>query len=214
MIIQEMVNDVIRNREIIKKMIVRDLSSKYKGSMLGIVWSIITPLLLLCVYGFIFTVIFVTKWNVDTSGLEVPFYILMFLGMTIYGLFSECISRAPTVIISQVNLVKKVVFPLEIFTWVIVGSAGIQFCISMLIWFIFYIGVGLPFQATALLFPLLMLPFIFAIAGLVWFFSSLGVYIQDISQTLGVILSAVMFLSPIFFPGISCAETICPYHLL
>ena len=124
-----------------------------------------------------------------------------------FNLFAECINRAPSLIISNTNYVKKVVFPLEILPWVSLGAALFHSIISLFVWLIVYvIFYGIP-HLTVLLLPLIMLPFIFLTMGLSWGLSALGVYLRDISQLVGIFTTALMFLSPIFYPITALPES-------
>ncbi len=118
----------------------------------------------------------------------------------IFNLFAECVTRAPALILSHPNYVKKVIFPLEILPWVVFGSALFHMGISLVVWLFFSLAVyGLP-PLTALLFPLVLLPLMLVILGFSWFLSSLGVYLRDVSQIVGIVVTATMFLTPIFYP--------------
>lgn len=188
-----------RYRDLIKQLIKREVVGRYKGSYLGIMWSFITPLLMLCVFTFVFSEIFHSRWNVETDN-KLEFALILFCGLTAFNLFAECISRAPVLIINSTNYVKKVVFPLEILPVVTIGSALVHAAISFLI-----LSVGLALilgviNWTLIFLPLVLLPLLFLILGLSWFLSSIGVYFRDIGQVIGVFIQALMFLSPIFYP--------------
>ncbi|MCD9557545.1 ABC transporter permease [Photobacterium carnosum] len=194
-------SSLLKNKELIYNLVKRDITSKYKGSMLGVFWSIFTPVFMLAVYTFVFSVVFNTRWSGgESTGSKSEFALLLFSGLIVFNYFSEVINRAPTLIISHSNYVKKVVFPLEILSWVSVLSALFNALTSFLVWFIFYIiEMGMP-HITILELPLVLLPLIFLVLGLSWFLSSLGVFLRDIGQIIGIIVTMIMFLSPIFYP--------------
>ncbi len=172
---------------------------RYRGSVLGVIWSIFNPVLMLLVYTFVFSVVFKARWDSDSDS-KVEFALVLFAGLMVFNLFSECVSRAPSLILSNVNYVKKVVFPLEILPWVSLGSALFHGLINLLVWLIFYsVLLGTP-QWTVLLFPLSVLPLLLFTLGISWFLASLGVYLRDLLQIIGVLLTTLMFLSPIFYP--------------
>ena len=155
---------------------------------------------MLAVYTFVFSVIFKARWNPGSSS-KTEFALVLFAGLIVFNLFSECITKAPTLILSNTNYVKKVVFPLETLVWVLIGSALFHLVVSLAVWLIVYtLFFGLP-PITVLLFPVLLLPVILMIAGLAWFIASLGVYIRDMSQLIGILMTIIMFLSPIFYPA-------------
>lgn len=202
---KEIIASLWRNRDLTRALIQREVIGRYRGSILGILWSFFNPVLMLLVYTFVFSVVFKARWN-SGSDSKTEFALVLFAGLLVFNLFSECINRAPSVILQNVNYVKKVVFPLEILPWVTMGSALFHMLISLMVWFIFYgIFFGLP-PATCLLLPLVVLPLVCMTMGLSWFLASLGVYLRDISQMMGMLTTILMFLSPIFYPIASLPE--------
>ncbi len=188
------------HRSLIYSLIKREVVGRYRGSTLGLLWSFFNPLLMLAVYTFVFSVVFQARWS-GGSGSKVEFALVLFSGLLLFNLFSECANRAPQLIISNVNYVKKVVFPLEILPIVSLGAAGFHFAISLLVWLIFYvIFFGLP-PVSILLLPILILPFLLFILGVSWFLSALAVYIRDVGQVVGLGTMVLMYLSPIFYPA-------------
>lgn len=185
---------------LIKQFTVRDLWSRYKGSYLGILWSFVFPLLMLVIYTFVFSVVFESKWGTNVGESKVDFAIILFAGMTVFGLFSEVVNRAPSIIVSNVNYVKKVVFPLEIFPIVLLSTAFIQFSIScgILLFAILVFKQTIPW--TVVFIPLVVFPLCLISLGLAWILSAVGVYLRDIGQILNVGVTALLFLSPIFYP--------------
>jgi len=166
---------------------------------MGILWSFFNPVLMLAVYTFIFGTIFKSRWSAESHS-KVEFSLVLFVGMIVFGVFSECINRAPGLVLANPNYVKKVVFPLEILPIVNLGAALFHLLVSLAVWILFYIiAFGWP-KLGLLLLPVALLPYTVFVLGLSWFLSSLGVYLRDISQVVGVIVMAIMFLSPIFFP--------------
>ncbi|WP_320535189.1 ABC transporter permease [Robbsia andropogonis] len=188
-----------RNRRLIRALTQREVAGRYRGSAMGIVWSFVNPAIMLVIYTVVFSVIFKSRWGGSTSGSKVEFALILFPGLIVFNLFAECFGRAPGLILSNVNYVKKVIFPLEILPWVALGSALFHACISILVWLIAYLAFfGLP-HPTFLLLPVVLLPLVLFVLGLMWSLSALGVYVRDISQFLGLITTCLMFMSPIFY---------------
>lgn len=186
------------NKGLVFALIKRDLLSKYKGSMLGVLWSFITPLCMLLVYTFMFSVVFNARWG--SNGNKSEFALVLFSGLMIFNFFSEIINRAPGLILTNQSYVKKVVFPLEILPFVICGAALVNLIISLVVWVSFYIFLfGVP-HIEILLLPLILLPLMFMTVGITYILSSLGVFLRDLGQFISVVLTAMMFLSPIFYP--------------
>ena len=183
----------------------REILGRYRGSFMGILWSFFTPLLMLIVYTFVFSVIFKARWDAGSDS-RIEFALILFAGLMTFNFFAECITRSTSLITSNVNYVKKVVFPLEILPWVSLGAALFHFAISLLVWLIAYlIFFGLP-HTTIFYLPIIFTPFVFLIMGITYFLSALGVYMRDISQLVGVAITALLFMSPIFYPASALPE--------
>jgi len=196
----EMFASLKRNWNLAVQMSKREILGRYKGSVMGLAWSLFNPILMLAVYTFFFSVVFKSRWGVGSTGGHVDFAIVLFVGLIVHGLFAECISRSPTLVTGNSNYVKKVVFPLEIFPWIALGSAIFHGAISLAVLLIlkFILAGAIPW--TAVLFPLIIIPLFFVIMGGSWLLASIGVYVRDISQTIGLLTSVMMFLSPVFYP--------------
>jgi lipopolysaccharide transport system permease protein len=195
---REMVASFWRNRSLIYALSKREVLGRYRGSYFGILWSFINPLFMLTIYTFVFSVIFKARWSAQSDS-KTEFALILFAGLIVFNLFSECITKAPTLILSNVNYVKKVVFPLEILPWVTLYSALFHAAISLLVWLIAYmIFFGVP-QITIFFLPIVVIPLTFMIMGISWVLVALGVYLRDIGQIIGILVSALMFLSPIFY---------------
>lgn len=202
---REMASSLWRNRSLISALIKRDVLGRYRGSFMGILWSFFNPVFMLTVYTFVFSVIFKARWGVSGDS-KTEFALVLFAGLMVFNLFSECITRAPGLILTNPNYVKKVVFPLDVLPWVNLGSALFHSAISLCVWLGAYlVFFGLP-HLTALYFPLIVLPFVLFIMGLSWALASLGVFLRDVSQLIGVVTTTLMFLSPIFYPAKSLPE--------
>ncbi len=196
---REIATRLWRNRALILMLAKRDAVGRYRGSVLGILWSFVHPLLMLTVYTFVFSGVFRARWNGGT-GSTAEYALILFTGLLIFTLFAECLNRAPSLILSHVSYVKKVAFPLEILPWVAFGSALFHMVISLSVWLIFYLFVfGVP-PVTALLLPIVLIPLVLVTMGLSWFLAALGVYLRDVTQFVGIATSAMIFLSPIFYP--------------
>jgi lipopolysaccharide transport system permease protein len=187
------------HRKLIQQLIRREVMIRYQGSMIGLLWSFFNPILMLAVYTFVFSVVFKARW-LGGSESKTEFALVLFAGLMLFGLFSDCINRAPSLIVNNVNYVKKVIFPLEILPLVTLGAAFFHMSISLSVWLLFYfIFFGTP-PLTIFLLPFILLPLIFFSLGLTYLLASLGVYLRDVSQIVVVLTSVLTFLSPIFYP--------------
>lgn len=188
------------NRSLIKTLTVREILGRYRGSAMGILWSFFNPVLMLCVYTFVFSVVFKARWN-PSSESRTEFALVLFAGLLVFNLFAECIGKAPTLILNNPNYVKKVVFPLDVLAWVNLGAALFHFGVSLAVWLLAYLVLfGMP-HASVLWLPMVILPFALLVLGLSWLLASLGVYLRDIGQFVGIVISVLMFMSPIFYPA-------------
>ena len=195
---KEMVISPWRNRYLLKKAIQREINGRYRGSILGILWSFFTPLLMLSVYTFVFSVVFKARWS-GGSGSKTEFALILFSGLMVFNLFAECVNRAPTMILGHSDYVKRVIYPLEILPLVTMGSAIFQTTISLGVWLLAYVVLfGIP-KVTVFLLPLVLMPLVFLTLGICWWLAALGVYLRDVSQIIGIITTAMLFLSPIFY---------------
>ncbi len=201
----EMFASLWRNRELVKASAKREVLGRYRGSFLGLLWSFFNPLFMLAVFTFVFSVIFQARWG-GGGGSKTEFALVLFAGLLVFNLFAECINRAPGLILSNTNYVKKVVFPLEILPFVGLLSALFHTLISLGVWLIAYtLFLGIP-HLTVFYLPLVLLPFCLFLMGLSWALASLGVFLRDVSQFIGLLTTTLMFLSPIFYPATAFPE--------
>jgi lipopolysaccharide transport system permease protein len=166
---------------------------------MGLLWSMLNPVLMLAVYTFVFSVVFQSRWP-GGSNSKVEFALILFSGLIVYTLFSECFTRSPDLITSNVNYVKRVVFPIEVLPVVVLGTALFHTAISLFVWLCFYFAfIGIPSLST-LLVPVALIPLMLMTLGVSWIIASLGVYLRDIAQVVAIVNMILMFLSPIFYP--------------
>lgn len=208
--VYEMIGSVIRNRSLVYQMTKREVIGRYRGSILGIAWSFFNPLIMLAVYTIVFSTVFQARWNVGTES-KTEFALVLFVGMIVHSILAEIMNQSPTIMLRNVNYVKKVVFPLEILPWVILGSTLFHACVSLLVWSLFYIAVNHTLQWTFLFLPLVLIPLVLFTLGVSWALASLGVYIRDIGQMMGVLTTLLLFMSPVFYPASILPE---PYQTM
>jgi lipopolysaccharide transport system permease protein len=191
-------------RDVFWELTKRDIAGRYSGSFFGLLWSFLNPLLMLGVYTLAFREFLGMRWPNMAS--QADFSLMIFSGMIVHTLMAECIARAPVSIVSNVNLVKRVVFPLAILPCVTLTSALFNALLSMIVLLLFVVAAHHPFPATAIYLPLLFLPYAILLCGVSWFMASLGVFVRDITQIAGIITTMLMFLSPVFYPASSLHE--------
>ncbi len=189
---------VVRNRDLLTQFVVRDIHAKYRGSILGIMWSFILPLLMLGIYTFVFTVIFQSRWGGDENS-RGAYAIIMLCGLATFNIFGESLSACCGEIAKQQNYVKKVVFPLEI-----LPIARVISCTVLgLAWFLLLFVATVLTRGvcwTMLLLPLPILAVVLLSMGTGLFIASIGVYIRDVQPFVSVIIRILFFITPIFYP--------------
>ena len=205
---------LFKNRQLIAQMIKREVLGRYRGSVFGIAWSFFNPVLMLTIYTFVFSVVFKARWGAGGSDDKTEFALILFVGMIVYGFFAEVINRAPTLILSNVNYVKKVVFPLEILSVIGVGAALFHCLISLSVLMIAFICIKGALSWTVIFIPVVLLPFMIFTLGISWVLASLGVYARDVGQTIGIFTTVLMFLSPVFYPVTSIPANLRIWILL
>lgn len=200
-----MVSQPLKYHNLIWQLAQREVIGRYRGSVMGLLWSFLNPIFMLTVYTFFFSIVYKARWG-TTNGSKFDFAVTLFAGLIPFSLFSECVNRAPHLIINNVNYVKKVIFPLEILSWVNLGSALFHAAVSLIVLLLFFFGIHHFIHWTAVFLPIVNLPLILLILGLSWFLSSVGVFIRDATHTVTMFTTALMFLSPVFYSVASIPE--------
>lgn len=191
---------LLQFRHLIGQLVRREVILRYRGSLLGIAWAFIQPLFMLAVYTFVFSIIFEAKWGISPQEGRLGFAMALFVGILTFNIIGEPVNAAPVLILGHANYVKKVIFPLEILPLVKLMGTLVHSCFGMVILIIglFIDQHGLNW--TIVLLPLTWLPVMLFSLGWGYFLSSLGVFIRDIGATVGVFVTMLFFLSPIFYP--------------
>lgn len=186
-------------RQLIAQFVVREVHTRYRQSFLGLGWLVLTPLLTLAVYTLVFRFVFQSRWDGgDVSTMAFAFR--LFVGLSLFHFLAECLTKAPRAIVDQPNLVKKVVFPLPVLIWTQALAALVQLTLALGLLFIgLWIETGqIPWGVLG--FPIVLVPVLYLTLGLSWMLSAIGVYLRDTQQVIGLALSLMLFLTPIFYP--------------
>jgi len=192
-------------------MIKREVIGRYRGSALGLAWSFFNPILMLLVYTFFFAVIFKSRWGTGGSDSKTEFAVILFVGMIIHTFFSEVLNRAPRLILDNANYVKKVIFPIEILPAISIGVALFHASASFTVLLVAFFAFNGFIQWTFIFIPLIIFPLTIVSLGAAWFLASLGVYLRDVAQSIGLFTTVLMFLSPVFYPATSLPEAVRPW---
>ena len=207
--LMSLVHSLWRNRQLMVQMTKREVVGRYKGSVMGLAWSFFNPVFMLVVYTFVFSVIFKSRWGGDES--RTLFALVLFVGMIVLGLFSEVVNRAPSIILANVNYVKKVVFPIELLPVITMGAALFHALISLSVLLMAFLLFNGFLHWTVIFAPLILLPLVIMTLGISWMLSAIGVFLRDVSQTIGLITTVLMFLSPVFYPVTAVPERFRPF---
>lgn len=178
---------------------------------MGLLWSFFNPILMLMMYTFVFSVVFKSRWGLGGEESKTQFAVLLFVGMIVHGLFSDVLNRAPSFILSNINYVKKVMFPLEILPVIAMGAALFHTLISLGVLLTAFVLFNDHLHWTIVFAPFVLLPLVILTLGLAWILASLGVFLRDVGQTIGIITTVMMFLSPVFYPVTALPEEFRPW---
>lgn len=191
----------------------RDVSARYRQSWLGVFWLVATPVLMLAVYTLVFRHVLQVRWG-DPAESDLAFAARVYAGLAVFTFFAECVNRAPTLVTEQPHLVKKVVFPLELLAWVGVAAAAVHLAVAAaLLLALRALGLGgVPPSALAL--PLVWLPLLPLCLGLAWGLSAVGTYVRDVGPLVSMAMTALVFLSPVFFPVEALPAALRPWMAL
>jgi len=211
---KHMTQNLWRHRMLIWQLIKREVSQRYRASYLGLGWAFLTPLLLLLVYTFVFSVVLKTSWRGEVETPPEEFALIVFSGLAAFSVFSDVISRAPSLVLAVPNYVKKVIFPLEVLPVVALGTALINSGIMVSAVFVGHLLLAHSISATFFLLPLMYLPLVLLCLGLGWFLASLGVYVRDVGQGIGLLVQMIFFLSGVFYPITIVPEPFRSFMLL
>jgi lipopolysaccharide transport system permease protein len=199
-----------RHRDLAWQLTAREVTGRYRSSLLGFGWSFITPLVTLSAYTFVFGLVFRARWPQATplgagGGLS-SFGLTLFAGLIAFTFFAECLTRAPGIIIASPNYVKKVVFPLEVLPVSVVGSALFHAGISAVVLVVMHQVIEGGAGWTAVFLPVVFVPLVLIALGTTWFFASVGVFFRDAVHSVVLMSQVLMFMTPVFYPVTAVPE--------
>jgi lipopolysaccharide transport system permease protein len=200
------VREVAANRGLLRSLTMRDIEVRYRGTVLGLLWALVYPLTMLAIYTFLFGIIFKARW----PGLaDLPDFVLMlYCGLLTFNLASETLSRAPAAILSQPNYVKKVVFPLELLPLSQLGAALFNTLIGFALLVVFLLIQKHGLSPSGIALPMVLAPLAIMLSGCAWCLAALGVFFRDVSQIIGIFMTMLMVMSPVFYPVSAAPESV------
>lgn len=194
-----------RHRALVRRLAWRDVVQRYRGSRLGLLWSLFHPLLMLGVFTFVFSQVFAARWGAAVED-TTDFGVVLFTGLVVFWMFSEIVGRSPGLILENPAYVKRVVFPLEILPWVVVASSLFHAAVNWAVLLVVAAALSGGLAWSVLAMPVVLLPVALLALGAGWILSALGVYVRDLQQIVPVLLTALLFLTPIFYPPSAVPE--------
>lgn len=200
---------IVRHRDLLRQILLRNIAARYRGSVLGFVWSFANPLMMLAVYTFVFGFIFKMRWDIgELENNAASFPLIIFCGLAVFNIFAETVMASTSVVVSNVSYVKKVVFPLELLPLCSVLTS-LAFGLA---WFALLLAGTVLFWGhtswTMLFLPLVLLPLLLFSGGIAFLLASLGVYLRDMPHLVGIITHIIFFLTPIFYPLAAVPENL------
>lgn len=189
----------LKNKYLLLNLLRREIYAKFKNSYMGLLWIFIIPLIMIFLYTFIFSFIFQSRVGGEIEVPRTYFALQLFSSLVLFNFFSDTFVKSISSISSNVNYVKKIIFPLDILCWVNLGESLFNLTISLMVWFLaYFIIVGVPNWHIIFL-PLILLPYAFFIIGTSWIISSISVFVRDLQQVSNLIITILLFSSPIFY---------------
>lgn len=198
------VRSIYANRSLLHSLVVRDIETRYRGTTLGYLWALVFPLMMLAVYVFVFSGIFKSRWGGQGSVMD--FVQMLYCGLIVHAVFSDTLTRSPNAVLANPSYVKKVVFPLELLPVRDLISALFNAMIGLGLLCLFLVATKQYIPPTAVFAPLILLPLLLLTVGFAWFLAAIGVFFRDIGQMIGIAMTVMMFLSPVFYPVSSVPE--------
>lgn len=188
------------HRELLHQFTRRTIEARHKGSVLGVVWTVLTPLLSLALYTFVFGYVLGARYNQVPNETKFDYPLGMFLGLVLFQFLGEILGQSPATIVTQPNFVKKVVFPLEILPVAVVGAAAFNAAISLGLALLGVLVLGPGLDPHALLLFAILPPVLLIGLGCAWFLAAFGVFVRDIANAMPFLIQVLVYTSFVFFP--------------
>lgn len=190
---------VFRSRELLLRLARREYDARFRGSVMGLTWAVLTPLLLAVAYSFVFAGVFKLRWVGTADDMGASFAVYLLAGLAVHGILAECLARAPGLILSNPSYVTKVIFPLEILAFTVLLPSLANALITVSIVVIINFAMTGQLRPTLILAPLILAPYALFVVAVTMIVSALGVYLRDMAHVVGLILTLSLFLSPVFY---------------
>lgn len=189
------------NRDIVQAILRREISERFKNSIMGWSWAIVAPLLAIAVYTYAFTTNLKLPITESASmGPRLGYALFIFSGIVIFNFWSEMAYRAPMLLHEYVNFIKQTIFPSDMLVVISTLRATLYTLISVAVMLLFQLGATGTLPWTVLLLPLIFIPFMAFLMGMSWFLSAIGAFTRDAGYLMINIVPLFMFATPVFYP--------------
>jgi len=209
-----MISHLWKHRELIFQLTRMRILQQYKGSYLGLFWSVLKPLSMMLVYTFVFSVIINAKWHGGASGTHSEFAITLFTGYIAFNIFSESVQAAPSLVLNNPSYVKKVIFPIEVLPVISTFAVVVDSFFSMVILLLGTIFILDTFPWTLVFLPAIYVPLILLSLGFSWFLASLGVFFKDLQHLVFILIQMLFFLTPLFYSLSAVPEAYRKFYIM
>ncbi len=209
-----MARSLMANSFVLRTLVRNEILTRYSNTMLGVVWSLINPLMMIVIYSFVFGIVFEVRFGQAPGQTEMPYAVVLFSGLLLHVFLSDTLMRAQSVVLDNTNYVKRVIFPLEILPVATLIANLVHAVVAAAVLILVILILGFPIPATALLLPVVWAPLMLVTLGMAMVVASLGVFVRDIGQVLGFLMTILMFGSSILFPIDRLPVSIQPWLLL
>jgi lipopolysaccharide transport system permease protein len=192
--------------ELLRQLTIREIAESVKGSALGVLWLLFNPLLSMALYVIVFGVLFGGRFGKVPDESSIAYAVGVYIGLTVVSLVNDTIGKATTNLQRQANLIRKVVFPLELLPVVQTADAAFRFGVNALLWLAMGAAFGTVLSPGVLLLPVILLPLVALALGLAALFSAVSVYLRDIQQVTHVLTQIVFWSSGVFYSSAKVME--------
>jgi len=178
----------------------RDIMARYRGSLVGVAWALLAPLAMVAVYTLVFRGVFQARWGSAVGGDGYGYVLRLFAGLTVFTAVAEVATRSTRLIQDNANLVKRVVFPLDLLGVALIMQVGLHTLLQMLVLALMTVVVGEGWRWSWLWLPLALAWMLVLQYTLALLLSALGCFLRDLQHLVPVAMTGLMFLSPVFYP--------------
>lgn len=186
------IRELYQYREMLKNLVAKELRQRYKGSVLGFLWTFLNPLLMLVIYSIVFSTIM--RINIKNYSM------FLFVGLLPWTFFSTSVLISAGSIVNNANLIKKIYFPREVLPIAVTFTGLINYLLSLLILIPALIVFKIKITAAVFVLPLIIVLQLMMVLGFAFLVSSLNIYFRDLEHILGVFMTAWFYITPIIFP--------------